>query len=344
MQCLGDGEIRKAQDLALTALKRQPMNQMAMAVLGSAEDLKGDRQKADAWFRSASALGHRDYTVETYWAQRSLERGDLVGAAAHIDALLRAGWKGDPVKDLALQLENIPAGRMQLVRVMIPTSPWAVGYLSTVSDLTPSQLAARRDTLLLIADVPAALIESEKLRLAVPTIEALYRAKRFEEALSLRNKFPPFGPPAGIRDPLFKGLASEPTGPFDWKRGNDAGLDLQVGKGSAGQSGLILSAVDPGRYIVATQTVRLLPGTHQLVLAGRSPSDAKAVLVVKMEGLENGEKLNPLSMRAPNEDAPSKAGFAVSGKDRYFRMVLSVEWSDGDATPVEVSSISENVQ
>lgn len=341
MQCLGEGEDAKAKDYAKTALARQPMNQLALVTLGSTADLRGDLKNADLWYQLASKLSHRDYSVETYWTEQSLKRGDVVSATNHLDALLRSGWSDTLSREMVLQLESKPTGRQALAQIMAKRPLWYTSYLTNISELTESQLQHRTQLLRLIAGQIKEPEYKNFLYISAPMIEALYNNKKFESAYTLRSAMQPFPTNVGIRDPHFTALAGRSAGPFDWRRGDDASLDLKVRQGRTGPAGIKLIVTDEGRYLVAVQTVRLTPGVHELRLDGNGEARAGGNFVVKLEGVEHSQSIEPQVMPIPRANIPSQSSFLVSGRDQYFRLTLWLDWRASDELVIDLNSLTE---
>lgn len=343
MQCVGEGRTASATVLATAALARQPENQLAMATLGSVADMRGNIKNADQWFGAASRLGHRDYSIESYWLSRSLEKGDYAAAIEHLDALLRSGWNNDILRDFTVQQEGIVAGRTALSNVMDERSPWARSYLQNTTNLDVQQLDARSALLKILADRRGTVLDSEGLSIAAPTINSLFQKRQIGSAYALRNAFQPPVAPYGVTDENFARMSSAVRTPFDWMRSNEPGLNVQESPSENGQIQLRVNSIDSGRYLIASQVIRLQPGEHQITLAGQAREDLTSKFVVQLKGIENGEQISPATLGAPRRVAPSRTTYKVVGTDRFFRLTLWVDWSDGPDAEIVLSRISDKL-
>lgn len=343
MQCVGEGRSADATVLATAALARQPENQLAMATLGSIADMRGDSNKADQWFGAASCLGHRDYSVENYWMARYLEEGDYPAAIEHLDALLRSGWNNDILRDFTVMQEGVVAGRMALSNVMDERSPWAKSYLQNTQNLEVQQLEARSALLKILAHRRGSVLVSEGLSIAAPTINSLFQKRQIGSAYALRNAFQPPVAPYGVTDENFARMSSAVRTPFDWMRSNEPGLNVQESPSLNGHAQLRINSIDSGRYLIASQVIRLQPGEHQITLAGQARVDLTSKFVVQLKGIENGEQISPAALASPRWLAPSRTTYKVVGTDRFFRFTLWVDWSDGPDAEIVLSRISDKL-
>lgn len=344
MQCLGDGDVDRAQALAMTALGRQPMNQMAMAVLGSAADLEGRVSAADQWFSIASRLGHRDFSTEFYQASQSLYKRNLEEAAEHLDALLRSGWNNDLATDIALQLESSSAGRIALSRVMADDPPWIYQYLKTVTRLSDEQLWSRSNTLTLLAARKPKTFGEISLSTAEPTINELYLRKKVDAAYALRNAFEPYQRVEIVRDPLFSNITGGISGPFDWQSSNDPNLNISFSKNKSGRSFVTVHVYNPGSYLIVAQTIRLSEGRHSLDFSFKPVENMDGEIMIRLEDVTNGSKDQTAFFPLTISDSPKIVSLTAPHGSQFFRISLWINFRDEQDAEIELHSLSESPQ
>lgn len=325
MQCVSDARLDQATHYAYAALRRQPHNQMALAALGSVADLENDPDRADFWFGRANELGHRDYSVETYWITRSAAQQKWGKVTQHIDALFRAGWTSDDAEAQLRQLESTAEGRNAIIAIVHPTSPWITAYLKKTALLTDAELAGRRQLLL---DIAKRGLENDKLfnlSVAAPAIRTLYDRGEYEAAYTLRQAFAPFTNASVVNDPNFDKFSKNASSPFDWSSRSSAGIDLSHDQSSSGLSLLRLNVNDPGRYLVLEQTMRLGPGKYTARLQGNTPGQTDSKFVLEIRTVTRSEKLNSIRLPMPQFKSDSTAGFVISSNNQFFRLSLLLD-------------------
>lgn len=342
-QCLGDIRLSEAKTLSLAALRRQPHNQLALAILGSVADLAGSQAQADAWMRAAASLGKRDYIVEAYWLTGASADAKLGDKAQRVDALFRAGWGNDVIAQEARSMEATTPGRTALTSLALAHSPWFSTFLKDVHDLSDSELANRRAFLIFLTEKQSRSAADPVLNMdtAAAAVSELYHRKFIDLAETLRNLIPPNKGHFHIRDPHFA-LADKDYGPFDWKLTHDPGLDVAIARSSATSTSLSLRAETPGRYEVARQTIRLSPGAYQIEVtsgtdAAKNQSDGR--LVISLKPVIGDPKSTTLRMPLPQSGRPSVARFDIGGSYPFYVLSLALDTLDV-AEPVEVDLVT----
>lgn len=325
MQCVSDARLDQASKYAYASLRRQPHNQLALAALGSVADLKNDTVRADFWFGRAKELGHRDYSVETYWIARSAEQQQWGKVAQHIDALFRAGWKSDEAEAQMRQLESTAEGRNAIIAIVHPSSPWISAYLKNTAPLTDAELAGRRQMLLDISKRGLKDVEFFNLSVAAPAIKTLYDRRAYEAAYTLRRALAPFTIGSVVNDPNFNNFSKEATSPFDWTSRNSAGIDLSIDHRSSRTPLLRLNVDDPGRYLVLEQTLRLEPGSYSVRLKGNAPGEVDANFVLEINSLLSSRKIAALRLPIPRIKNDSAGRFTISSNEEFFRASLLLD-------------------
>ncbi|CAH0356440.1 hypothetical protein [Sphingobium sp. CECT 9361] len=343
-QCVGDLKLREATVLAEAALKRQPFNQLALAALGSVADLEGDQKGADAWMRAASLLGHRDYSVETYWLERASFSQDPFQQAQRLDALFRAGWANDVLAEEVRTLEASSAGRRALLPLVSKTSPWTKAFLTNVGQLSDQQLMSRRALFLDAMHAKQGSGGAQVLDLATasPAISELQRRGLSDEALLLRGAFKPFSRKSFVNDSQFA-LADKNNGPFDWKLIASPGLEASLLKNGSRSAGLHVRTDAPGRYEIAQQVIQLPAGSYRVQATGRAnmgESAAGAKLVVNLVSSTDKSHLETLALPVPVANRLSSVSFDVPSAKRYYLLVLSLDTLDSaQAVDIDLTSV-----
>lgn len=344
-QCVGDLKQDEARALAEAALKRQPYNQLALAVLGSVADLQGNQKAADTWMRAASLLGHRDYSVETYWLERASTSHDLLQQAQRIDALFRSGWGNDVIADAVRALEASPGGRRALLPLVRNTSPWSKAFVMNVGQLSDQQLMSRRALFLdaMHAKHGSGSAQVLDLTTASPAISELQRRGMSDEALVLRGAFKPFSRKSFVNDSQFA-LADKNNGPFDWKLIASPGLEASLLKNGSRSAGLHVRTDAPGRYEIAQQVIQLPAGSYRVQATGRvnmGESAAGAKLVVNLVSSTDKSHLETLALPVPVANRLSSVSFDVPSAKRYYLLVLSLDTLDSaQAVGIDLTSIT----
>jgi hypothetical protein len=332
MQCVSDARLGQATTYAYAALRRQPHNQLALAALGSVADLKNDPVRADFWFGRAKELGHRDYAVETYWISRRAAQKQWGEVAQHIDALFRAGWKSDDAEAQLRQLESTAEGRKAIIAIVHPSSPWIIAYLQNTSQLTDAELTGRRQLLL---DINKLRLQDDGLLdlfVGAPAINSLYERGAYEDAYNLRRAFRPFTSGSIVNDPKFDHATKTASSPFDWTLKHTPGIDVLHTQRSSGLSSLRLNVIEPGRYVVLEQTLRLDPGGYHVEMSGSTQIDKNSHFVLEIRSVNGAKKYLSIRMGLPQTTMGSRASFSISSNERFYRISLLLDASESMAT------------
>jgi hypothetical protein len=168
-----------AQEWAQRALRSNPLNARALALLGLITERKGDQKGADKLMRIAGARTWDDPIINAWLYNREIARGDYPNALPFLDAMLRMDFqaqKGRLLPILIAYHTNPPAFKA-LTSFLATSPPWRTWFLSELSARLPNQ--AR------LVQVYAALTEtgnpptSEELR---PYLNRLIKDGNFVQA------------------------------------------------------------------------------------------------------------------------------------------------------------------
>ncbi len=81
--------LAEVRGLARRALMREPVNVVAIRVMGLAASIEADQEAARAYFRLASRLSKRDLPSQLWWIELEAGEGDITGALTYYDEALR---------------------------------------------------------------------------------------------------------------------------------------------------------------------------------------------------------------------------------------------------------------
>jgi tetratricopeptide (TPR) repeat protein len=173
------GNLDLAQEWTQRALRSNPLNARALALLGLITERKGDQKGADELMRIAGARTWDDPIINAWLYNREIARGDYPNALPYLDAMLRMDFqaqKGRLLPILIAYHTNPPAFKA-LTSFLATSPPWRTWVLSELSARLPNQ--AR------LVQVYAALTEtgnpptSEELR---PYLNRLIKDGNFVQA------------------------------------------------------------------------------------------------------------------------------------------------------------------
>lgn len=246
------GDVTEARALAWRALRRRPIDAVALRVAGLTTIAAGDGVRGDALMRLAGAAGWRDAPTQLYWAEVALAGGSLDVAAERLDAVERVAPGQPRARALLRQLETSPAGRAALAARWAEPNGWSSAYITDVDGLSSADLTRR------MATIEAMQGRARPDRATLDRLGwALVERGRGDLAYVLAKR----GPGRWLAP--FEAVGETRPGPFAWTFDPVAGLDATVARrGNA--LGLHIVATGPALLPVATQLTRLLPGPARL--------------------------------------------------------------------------------
>lgn len=253
-------EVRR---LARQALRANPLDTRALALLASAAEAEGDTPKAASLVSLAGARTLRDHHSHLWLFARRLDENDFAAALDHADVILRAHPPLKPalLPDL-MTVAAAPGGRAALVKALRTAPPWRSWFLGAYARQAadpsgPTPVYAALQT----GPRPPS---SAELR---PHLERLVEAGRFEQALIVWLGSLTPDRLANL-DYLYNGSCAYPlTGlAFDWVIGRVRGADIGVTASPMGDGKAL--RVQFGRGRVPFSHVRKLmvlpPGSYAL--------------------------------------------------------------------------------
>lgn len=249
---------------ARQSLLANPMESLAISLLGEAQIQQQDNAGADKAFRVAGQLGWRDAAVQTYWMQRSLAVGDYAIAAERLDALLRQTPLFDRRKPLVDALLATPQGRAALASRLRLGPAWATTFIIDVTGDTPETALERAEVVEAAGPGPWTCAQAGILA------DRLIAQQAYPEASRVWHQNCPAR--GGL---LYDGgfdnvvTTNQPHG-FDWRLSDRGDIDIRPGCDASGSSYLDISVSSPFRQDMLSQTVVLAPGTYRLTWTAQS--------------------------------------------------------------------------
>lgn len=126
-------DLAVVQQLAKRSLFGQPLNPVALRILGYVADTRGDRAQAMRLLTLSEKVGRRDLGTQFALIQYAAEAGDLPRTLKHYDILMRTSVHGQTIlfPILARGLSD-PEIRDGLVPMLDPPPPWFWPFINHV--------------------------------------------------------------------------------------------------------------------------------------------------------------------------------------------------------------------
>ena len=254
----------QASTAAVQAIRFNPADGRAAALLGAGLLQAGEGERAESAFRVAALAGWRDPLTQAYWYEATLRVGDYTGASRRADALLRAVPGAVSAAALLASLEASAAGRQALIARLREKPPWRAPFVA-MDDVDGADAArARAQSLLALA------ASGERLGCSqiAPGARALLGHGLGREARQLWRAHCDTPVAAGLADADWSTLAQTlrdgATGsPFGWMRHPSA--DIALSAVQLADGGFALRIVNSGTASapVLSQPVAFAPGRYR---------------------------------------------------------------------------------
>lgn len=219
-------KIEAARGAAETALREEPLDSRAIALLALVAERQGDRDRADALMSRAARRTWHDPLIESWQLVRDLQKRDFNRALEPMDALLRTenGLQPGAVRML-VELAALPAGRDAIVKALAAAPPWRLSLLMEFCahlDSTDQLIALYRRL-----DQTAHRVTVAELR---PYLTRLIAAHLYSDAY---EDWVLMGSAKRLADlelqPYNGDFAIAPSGlPFDWTLHSETGAQLDI--------------------------------------------------------------------------------------------------------------------
>ena len=139
-RALADEDPALVEEAARQALRSDPSSAAALALLGRAAALRGDRDRADQLMSIAAGRSPRDLVAQAWEFDRDVRSGDFEQAANRLDTIFRGQSPQDwPVLTALLLgfLTNEAAGP-DIARVLSTNPPWRSWLLNQMTEQAPA--------------------------------------------------------------------------------------------------------------------------------------------------------------------------------------------------------------
>ncbi len=249
---------RRADQVALRALRRESTAVQAVSTLGVDAVIRGDAKAAKRWFGYAQSLSRRDLRTQLWGIEDAVARGDVQGALRHYDIALRTSrLASDLLFPVLASAITDPKVRAAVGNVLSHKPVWNERFIDYAADhgSDPQTVA------LLFQDLARTPVNVPDQAKAI-VIQRLIAARRYDQAWTYYASLHPGVDRRRSRDPGFSATTATPA-PFDWMPVNDGGITATIGGGTVDFS--VPSSVGG---VMLMQVQMLLSGTY--VLEGRS--------------------------------------------------------------------------
>jgi tetratricopeptide (TPR) repeat protein len=264
------GNLDSAREWARRALRSNPLNARALALLGLIAERKGDHDSADALMRISGGRTLSDATTDAWLFNRELRRADYSHALPYADAILRTVF----ITDLDAQKKQLfpslaafvtnPLAFKALTAFLATSPPWRTWFLSELSVRLANQARlVELYTALIETDAPPT---KEELR---PYLNRLIKDGNFEQAYQIWHKMLPPGQRANETYPFNRDFDIPVDGlPFNWVLETIPGADIQIVTSDNGGKALFVEFSGARVRFANVKQLMLLPA-GDYVLRGR---------------------------------------------------------------------------
>ncbi len=249
---------KRADELALLALRQDPTAVPAVATLGINAQVRGDTAAARRIFAYSEKLSRRDLRTRLWAIEDAVGRGDIPGALHNYDIALRTSRIAPdllfPVLASAISDTEI---QQALIATLARRPAWSEQFLGFVAGTGPDTRAT------------ANLFEAVRRRgIALPIgaapalVGRLLAEGHVDDAWRFYAALTPGVDRRVARDPDFTANLQSPT-PFDWTPITDSGVSATIQRGE--QGGIFDFAVPPNLGgAILRQTQLLPPGSYAI--------------------------------------------------------------------------------
>lgn len=330
---LDRGETKAALHAASSAVRANPLEPLALSLLGYARLQDNDPTGANAAFLVAAHGGWRDLLTQLYWYDEAMRLGDVDRAAIRADAAWRVFPDLPAARELLVPLEATEAGRAAISRRMGFQPSWSKVYFQVDAKTDPAVIRAKADVALAMPPLHSAVgcnIFQELARGLLRIGErgsaaAIWSANCSESQLA----------ESGLVDGDFSSYATtEEDQPFGWMRYPTADVSVDTVEATPGNWAVEAMNTASVRKIVLSQPLGLSAGTYRLrakVTSSGRPVTARLEGALACEGV------------------PGRVANVVGDMGRAPGQLLTVEscaqpvlslWLTGGAGPLMIDDIS----
>jgi hypothetical protein len=252
----------RTREVALAALRLQPLNASALRLLALSEDSQMRHERAAYLAGLSEQVSRRDLLTQLILIEYAVKRNDVDGALAHYDKALRASPDSRQILFPVLtEAMADPAIRGGIAKYVERGASWVGGFLFTALDMKDG--AESVANLLLQPTIPSrnALIAD----LAPNLLSRLVDQQKFELAKSILFKMP--DTPNGLLNDLSfsEGTTNPAFGPFSWTITDNPDVNLTFERVGEDQRQLYV-AMPPGAVqnpVLLRRVFQLPPGEYR---------------------------------------------------------------------------------
>ena len=259
------GERGAAMQIADAVVRVDPVNVIALRVLGLATIAAGNHRRGNAIMRQAGALGWQDTSTQLWVLRDAILRGDYTAAIQRADALARRNQSGDVTNVIFLAAIVDPKLRGVLADRLGNDPMWRGAFFASVRQFLTKESIRPMEAL--FADMRA---RGETIAPVewLSYVDRLVDLGQFQHAHDVWAKA--FGIPRSAVaavpfDSDFKNVAARaadaPASQFEWALNPDQ-ADSLIGNGTG--TGLSVTPGVMGGTVLASQFLTLSPGPHIL--------------------------------------------------------------------------------
>lgn len=245
-------QMRRAENLAKRALRRDPTNVSAVATLGLAAMARNDLSSARSLFVYSQELSRRDVRTQLWAIEDSVSRGDIKGALRHYDIALRTSSLTPEIlfPVLAGAIADVRI-REETARTLASRPVWGQTFVRQIASHGPD-FSAVNDLFLGLRRAHYPFPEGAHASL----IAGLISENAFDRAWSYYAAIHPGVKINASRDPTFGATTNVPSA-FDWNlvQNDDITSAIQAGQDSS----VYTFGVSPGQGGVLLRQLQMLP-------------------------------------------------------------------------------------
>ncbi len=304
-------KLKRARQLAWSALAREPLNVSAVRVIGLSEDIQR-RPGAGPLFAYAESLSRRDFATQLWMIESLVAKNDIEGTLVHYDRALRTRKEAEPLLLPILVSASATVDTREPIGRLIATRPqWWPRFMEQA-----------------LADpvaVPALPFIFTRLRLSPSDeqsrgflstgIASLISSGRYADALAVYRRAMPRekGPDAVLHDGSFDRDPMLP--PFDWQLANGDDVSALIQTGPGNNRVLFAVPTEGARGEFARQLLVLPAARYQLAYRSGSLPANGVRMSLKIQCVLDG-KLRDIAMRqfspAPEAGRSDSLPFTVT--------------------------------
>ncbi len=322
----------EARRLAAAALRRSPLNVVALRSLGLAAEAKGNAPQVIHFMGLANAVSRRDLPTQMWMIGNSVRRGDYPAAVRQFDLAMRSSSRGTDQLIPLLVAASADRRALPPIAGALNTRPDWLGLF--FDQLARSNIPAEHVAVLIRGRLRPA--QPEERLLIQSNIRGLSERNRFDLAWLL---FADAVGGAGANDtgPRDGGFET-PDGfsPFDWTLGEEPDLLALRGPRPDGVRGnaLFLSARNGRSGEVARQLFRLRPGRYGVFLqAGAVPAEPVQQPRLALTCATDGRALATLAAGQTTAVTQLRGSFSAPAGCDWIWARITI--GAGDATPTD---------